>query len=291
LWFQTRSPIVEFVYYALKLSGLLVIVAAAPLLIRRVWDTTPLSEGPIAEGLLKMCSQQRVKVRELLIWRTGGTMINGAVLGVVGGARYILLTDALLDFLPNHFVQAVMAHEIGHVRCKHVPWLTASLFAASGVCLVLFDKLALGTLGVDINHVPAPVQLGASAVSLVAAIAAFGYVSRRFEWQADAFAVKHLSAHTAPTDDAAAQWHPSKTVTRPSIAAMCGALETVAVANHLPRGRFTFRHGSIATRIDRLLSLEGVDLERLPIDAASTRLKWGISACCIFVVASAFGLF
>lgn len=290
-WFQTRSVTVELIYYALKLAGLLLIVAAAPLLIRRIWDTTPLTDGSIAEGLLKMCNQQRVKVRALLVWRTGGTMINGAVLGMIGGARYILLTDALLDFLPNHFVQAVMAHEIGHVRCRHVPWLTATLFAASGVCLVAFDYLLEWTLGADINHAPPPVQLGASAVALGIAVAAFGYVSRRFEWQADAFAVRHISAHTPPTDDPAAPWTPSATVTRPAIAAMCGALETVAVANHLPRDRFTFRHGSIATRIERLLTLEGVPLERLPIDASSRRIKLAIGLGCVLVLVFAFGLF
>jgi len=134
--------------------------------------------------------------------------------------------------------------------------------------------------------------LGASALSLAIAVAAFGYVSRRFEWQADAFAVKHISAHNPPTDDPAAVWLPSPTVTRPAIAAMCGALETVAVANHIQRGRFTFRHGSIATRIDRLLALESVPLEKLPIDAVSRRVKWAILAGCGIVMFVAFkGMF
>lgn len=290
-WFQTQTLTVEWTYHGAKLAGLILIVFAAPVLIRAVWDTTPLREGAIAEGLLKMCRDQRVKVRSLLVWRTGGTMINGAVLGVFGRARYILLTDALLDLLPNHFVQAVMAHEIGHVRCRHVLWLTATLFAASGLCLTLFSLVLIRLLRLDLNRAPVEWQLLASAFALAVGVAAFGYVSRRFEWQADAFAVKHISTFNPPTDDPAAAWHPSPTVTRPAIAAMCGALETVAVANHIPRARFTFRHGSIATRIERLLALEGVPLNRLPIDAASSRLKWGIALSCAFVIASAFGLF
>ncbi|MFT3685423.1 MAG: M48 family metallopeptidase [Phycisphaerales bacterium] len=286
----TQSNAAQLTYAAVKLSGLLLIVAAAPLLIRRIWDTTPLVEGAIAQGLLKMCEQQGVKVRRLLVWRTGGTMINGAVLGMVGGARYILLTDALLDYLPGHFVQAVMAHEIGHVRCKHVPWLTATLFAVSGVCLVAADLVLTHLVGIDVNHASPSLQLAASGGAVVVAVFAFGYVSRRFEWQADAFAVKHISAHTPPTDDPAAPWQPSVTVTRPAVAAMCGALETVAVANHLPRDRFTFRHGSISTRINRLLQLEGIPLDRLPIDRGVRRIKLLIGLSCLLVIAATLGL-
>jgi STE24 endopeptidase len=286
-WISGHREAASLAYYILKLSGLALIVAAAPLAIRRVWDTVPLRDGSVAEGLLRMCRLQRVKVRELLVWRTGGTMINGAVLGILGSARFILLTDALLDVLPNHCVQAVMAHEIGHVRCRHVPWLTATLFAASGTALVAMNAALNLLLGLDIDHLPGAWQLALSALALGFAILAFGYVSRRFEWQADAFAVKHFSEHTPPTDDATAPWAPSPTATRPAVKAMCAALDIVATANHLPKKRFTFRHGSIATRIARLESLEGVPVDRLPIDAVSRRVKWAIGLGCIVVLATA----
>jgi len=286
-WINGHPTAAPLAYCGLKLSGLGLVIAAAPLAIRRVWDTTPLREGDIAKGLLRMCELQRVKVRGLLVWRTGGTMINGAVLGVLGSARYILLTDGLLDALPGHCVQAVMAHEIGHVRCRHVPWLTATLFAVSGSALVVINLGLKLTTGTDLDHVEAHWQLALSAIALATAVVAFGYVSRRFEWQADAFAVKHFSQHTPPTDDADAPWSPSPTATRPAVAAMCTALEIVATANHLSRSRFTFRHGSIATRVQRLRSLEGQRVDRFPIDAVSSRLKLGILLGCVVVAVSA----
>lgn len=289
-WMQAHEQFAEFIPLILQVAGLGVIAASSPLLIRRLWDTHPLRDGTVAEGLIRMCTQQGVVVRGLLVWRTGGTMINGAVLGLFGKARYILLTDALLDFLPNHYVQAVMAHEIGHVRCKHVPWLTATLFASSGAAIALTSLVTESVFHTDINHIDPAVQLTVSAAALGFAVFTFGWVSRRFEWQADAFAVKHLSTFTPPSDDTAAPWAASPTVTRQSIAAMCGALETVAVANHLPRSRFTFRHGSIATRIERLLALEGVPLHSLPIDTAARRVKWGITAGCLVVVLSVLRL-
>jgi len=286
-WMHAHPTQWPLVYYAIKLCAMAVIIASAPLVIRRVWDTTPLREGSIAEGLLRMCRQQGVKVRDLLVWRTGGTMINGAVLGVLGRARYILLTDGLLDVLPNHAVQAVMAHEIGHVRCRHVPWLTATLLAASGTALFAADAALRLALGTDLDHLPETAQLAVCAAAFGGAVAAFGYVSRRFEWQADAFAAKHFSVHTPPTDDPEAPWTPSPTVTRPAVASMCAALEIVAEANNLPRSRFTFRHGSIATRVARLRALEGQPLNALRVDAVSRWLKRAVLAGCVLVVATA----
>ncbi|HYD02298.1 MAG TPA: M48 family metallopeptidase, partial [Phycisphaerales bacterium] len=286
-WMHGHPTQWPLAYYAVKLGLMSVIIASAPLVIRRVWDTTPLREGAIAEGLLRMCRLQGVKVRDLLVWRTGGTMINGAVLGVLGRARYILLTDGLLDVLPNHAVQAVMAHEIGHVRCRHVPWLTATLLASSGTALFTADALLRLMLGTDLDHLPETAQLAVCAAAFGGAVLAFGYVSRRFEWQADAFAAKHFSVHTPPTDDPEAAWAPSPTVTGPAVASMCAALEIVAEANHLPRERFTFRHGSIATRVARLRALEGQPLGALRVDAVSRWLKRAVLVGCVLVVATA----
>jgi hypothetical protein len=79
-----------------QLAGVVVIVAAMPLVMRLVWDTAPLADGPLRDRLAAICRSHRVKVRDLLVWRTHGTMINGAAMGIVGPARYILLSDALL---------------------------------------------------------------------------------------------------------------------------------------------------------------------------------------------------
>ncbi|MEM9419020.1 MAG: hypothetical protein AAGA25_08240, partial [Planctomycetota bacterium] len=56
----------------------------APLLIRKLWDTVPLPPGPIRDKLLAMCDRHRVRVSDLLLWRTFGGMINAAVMGLFG---------------------------------------------------------------------------------------------------------------------------------------------------------------------------------------------------------------
>jgi STE24 endopeptidase len=100
---------------AAQVVGMGLVLTMMPLVLRRVWSTAVLGPGPLRDCLTEMCARQRVRVRELLVWGTHGTMINGAVMGFLGPLRYILLTDALLESLPQRQVEAVMAHELGHV--------------------------------------------------------------------------------------------------------------------------------------------------------------------------------
>jgi STE24 endopeptidase len=183
-------------------------------------------------------------------------MINGAVMGLIPRLRYILLTDALLEHLPPEQVEAVTAHEIGHVKRRHILWLIASGIGTLTVIGVGIQVL-MELVRPGFSWTIAGQGIG-SVVSLGTAFVVFGFVSRRFEWQADAFAVQHLSG-----------LEPGRSgvmVTAEAVGAMRGALESVARLNHIPRRRFTWRHGSIATRQLKLAQLVGMRADRLPID-------------------------
>ncbi|MFN7021812.1 MAG: M48 family metallopeptidase [Phycisphaerales bacterium] len=300
----------------LQLAGVAVIFSVSPLLLRRLWDTVRLSSGPLHDRLMDLCRSSGVKIRGLLVWRTHGTMLNGAVIGLFAPLRYILLTDALLDQLPRRQVEAVMAHEIGHAKHGHMPWLAGSLLAGFGGAAVLVGVVAWGVLVlVDLAGQPALAErFGASGVlmgvmalcSFAAALAWFGFVSRRFEWQADAFAVQQLSRviedeeerdglPTGRSTTVSTAW-PGFTnivttldldaLSRPvaavaergrvraeAVEAMTGALDSVAELNHISKRRFTWRHGSIAYRQKRLRELAGRPLGPQPIDRVSRVLK------------------
>jgi STE24 endopeptidase len=255
----------------IQLTGLAVILIVMPLAMRRIWDTVVLGTGPLRDRLLAMCRTQRVKVSELLVWRTQGAMINGAVMGLIPRLRYILLTDALLEHLPPDQVEAVTAHEIGHVKRRHILWLIASGIGSLtiiGVGIQLLMEVARP--GVSASVVG---QSVGSVVSLAAAFVVFGFVSRRFEWQADAFAVQHMSG-----------LEPGRTgvlVTPEAVGAMRGALESVARLNHIPRRRFTWRHGSIATRQLKLAQLVGMKADRLPIDRQARWIAAGAAGAAL----------
>lgn len=116
----SRRAVVQQV---LQLCGVAGVFCIAPALLRQIWDTIPLPGGPLRDRLVALHRSQKVRIREILVWRTHGSMINGAVMGLIGRLRYVLLTDALLDNLPERQVEAVMAHEVAHVRCGHMHWL------------------------------------------------------------------------------------------------------------------------------------------------------------------------
>jgi Zn-dependent protease with chaperone function len=248
-----------------QILGMGLVLTVIPAVLRRVWDTVRLGPGPLRSVLESMCSAHRVRVRELLVWRTHGTMINGAVMGLFWPVRYILLTDALLDGLTGPQVEAVMAHELGHIRRHHMLWLGVAALAAMGLSGMALDS-ALAQTGW--GWVPGDWGQGVVAVGAVAVgLLVFGYFSRRFEWQADAFAVQHLSGYLPGRAGAGA------VITPYAVDAMVSALRAVAELNHIPPGRFTWRHGSISTRLRRLRALVGLPASRLTIDRQASALK------------------
>ncbi len=265
---------------AVQYAGVLVILAAMPAVLVRAWSTVRLGAGPLRERLEELCRVHGVRVRALLVWRTHNAMVNGALIGIVPPLRYILLTDALLGSLPLRQVEAVMAHEVAHARRHHLPWLVVILLGTAGVTWTAGELLYAAVLpsGGSASVVPGVVL---TVATLTVTVLAFGHVSRRFEQQADAFAVQHLSREDAPDADP-----PIATVTAAD--AMSGALANVAVLNHIDPVSFSFRHGSIATRRRRIAALVGRRLDALDVDRRVRRLKVvGLVALAVVLVLAA----
>lgn len=268
--------------------GAAVAFLLAPLLMRKMWDTVPLPAGPIREKLLAMCTRHGVAVNDLLLWRTYGGMINAAVMGLFGRVRFILLSDGLLDQVSEREVEAVMAHELAHVRLKHLWWLLIS--AAAGVAGLSVAGEALAATGIVW---PTWAQASLYAFGLVLWIVGFGWVSRRIERQADTFGARHMTAVHAERVGSTLGERTYATGHDPAQAAhrfddygvesMVGALQRVADLNHIATERRSWRHGSIAWRQAYLRSLVGQPLDRPPID----RLMRVINAVCLGVLLAA----
>ncbi len=250
-------------------AGLSVFVFA-PLLVRWLLDAAPLPAGPTREALMNVCRAHRVRVRGLLLWQTGGSMINAAVMGLIGRLRYVLLTDALLELMRPSELEAVMAHEIGHVRCAHMPWMVGALLGSMMATIWLLIGLLSGITLIwpEFASEERTWLETAESVAVVAiALASFGWISRRFERQADTFAVQHLSAHQSPEADTAA----ADLVTERAVATMRHALGRIAVLNAVPPTRRSWRHGSIRWRQVYLETLVGKPLDGLAIDR---QIRW-----------------
>lgn len=288
-WIEHRigaaSTLTTVLLGALHFSGVLLLLAFMPLALRFIWRTTPLGPGALRDRLDALCKRQGVRCRDYLVWHTHTGMINGALVGIIPRMRYILLTEPLLQRLPIDQVEAVMAHEVAHARRWHLPWLLVVLMSTLGLAWTA-AVIALSE-GMSLLQVPPSQSLNglANAVSLLAAIAValvvFSWVSRKFERQADAFGAQHLSGmarhgngNGAVIDPAAAE-------------AMIGALGAVASINRIPIRKFSWRHGSIRGRQQRLREIVGCPVCPLPIDR---QVRWikvaaGVALLAMFALA------
>jgi hypothetical protein len=137
-------------------------------------------------------------------------MLTAGVMGLVSRFRYILVTDALLHILDPTEVDAVIAHEIGHVKKRH---LLLYLFFFIGYMVVAFATFDLIVYLIvfsepiyrfifftGISRTTVTTSLMSLAIIfnfLVYFRFVFGYFMRNFERQADAF-VFTLFASASP---------------------------------------------------------------------------------------------
>ncbi len=132
---------------ALYFLFFLVLVAVfGPVMIQKFWRCTPLEEGVSRARIRHLCGRAGVRCADILYWPIfGGRMITAGVMGLVHRFRYILVTRALLQVLDADEVDAVIAHEIGHVKKRH---LLFYLFFFACYMLLSYATLDLVVYGV-----------------------------------------------------------------------------------------------------------------------------------------------
>ena len=72
---------------------------------------------------------------------------NAYTLAIAGRKPFIVVHSALLELLEPAEVQAVLAHELGHLKCDHGVWLTAANVIASGTVSVRVKTVREGACG------------------------------------------------------------------------------------------------------------------------------------------------
>ncbi|MFI4883235.1 MAG: M48 family metalloprotease [Phycisphaerales bacterium JB064] len=248
--------------------GTILIVAVAPAIVVRVLGTRPLADGPLQERIDDLCKQMGARISGVRLWDNPSA--NAAILGLLPFARYMLITEPLLRGMPRHELDAVIAHELAHVRQHHVLWIVLSLMAI--VTLLSFAQTPLASL-LDVLGTTASEAI---AFTLVAALAihAFGVISRLIERHADARA-----AVAVATEIAGEQGVPDELVHPGGPASMAAALSRVCALNGVNPGRWGFRHGSVAQRQRALSLLPGLPAGRLPVDRKVALLRRATLLC------------
>ena len=270
----------------LRITAALVALLLVPSVLMRAIGASPLRAGALREMISTTLKDADVRARDVMLWPTGGTMVNGAVIGLIPSMRFVLLTDELLERLPSGQIRAVVAHEAGHIRHRHLPWTILSLLALVGTIGVLIEwglECLLPSL-IEWSGAPSRMVATLEAIGIMLVIVltflCFGWISRRFELQADASAARDLTVRGGFGDDTAAR---EGRLDEQATMLMCGALESVSSINGVDPTRHTWRHGSIRWRQNRLRALIGTRLERLSIDHDVRRIKFTMIMLMIFL--------
>ena len=174
-------------------------------LFNRFW---PLPEGELRDGLVDLAGRTGFPLREVFVMDgSRRSARSNAFFTGFGARKRIVLFDTLIERHPPEEILAILAHEIGHWRRRHVLVGTVLGLAQTGALLFL--------LQVFVGHRPLFAAFGVDAPSFHVGLVLFGLLltplqvalslagnalSRHHERQADAFAREAMGGGTALAD-------------------------------------------------------------------------------------------
>jgi Zn-dependent protease with chaperone function len=174
-----------------------------PPLVRWLWGCRPMPPGPLRDHVESFCRAQGFH-SEILYWPLfEGQVLTAAVMGIVPRFRYLMITPGLAAALDEEELDAVLAHEIGHVKRYHLVQYVLLFLGFSLLAGKLVEPLPYLLLGSDFFYnilqvFPVDPDLLLAGVSLVVLLGfmllyfrfVFGYFIRNFERQADLYVFK-----------------------------------------------------------------------------------------------------
>jgi STE24 endopeptidase len=205
---------------------------------------TPLEEGELRDAIKKFADKVGFKLDNIFVINGSkrSTKANAYFTGF-GAKKRIVLYDTLINDMETDELVAVLAHEIGHYKKKHVIQGLLISLVQTGIVLFIFSLLINNTnlskaLGVDVpNFHIGLVAFGIlySPVSFVLGIF-MNLLSRKNEYQADEFAAVNFKPE-----------------------ALASALKKLSVknlSNLTPHKTYVFFHYSHPTLLQRLEKIE-----------------------------------
>jgi len=188
----------ELVFFLLFLF---IVAIAGPIMIQKLWQCKPLEKGFHRSRIEALCSRAGIQYANILYWPIfGGGMITAGIMGLVAKARYILVTSALLRFLRVEEFDSVIAHELGHIKKKHLLFYLFFFIGYIFLSYTSFDLILFSLYYSDLiygfinNARLNPATLFSTLFSIITILIfliyfrfIFGYFMRNFERQADAY--------------------------------------------------------------------------------------------------------
>lgn len=225
LWFGSGGSPGDFLVILVILSGAGVVF---PYFLVKMWSCSPLEDGPQRHLIESVCRAHGLLYRDIMVWDIGeGKFLNAGIMGVTRHFRYVLFTRKILNVLSDDELTAVLGHEIGHSKSRHI--LLNIIISFGFLSFFIVVSSVLGSLGIFFFPGVAELILFGVTVGTVVLYwrVIFGYISRRFERQADLYGVK-VAGSADP---------------------MISALEKLAQASGRSKNHPNWTHYTIAERI------------------------------------------
>lgn len=192
------TPEGQVIYFLFFLSTVVII---GPAMIQKFWRCKPLESGYVRSRIEKLCRRAGLEYSNILYWPIfGGRMITAGIMGLIKKFRYILITKALVRHLEPEEMDAVIAHEIGHIKKKHLHFYLVFFIGYIFLAYTSFDLLVYFIIYTDpvyrlisssgINHdtiISAVFSLIIIIIFFIYFRYIFGYFMRNFERQADTY--------------------------------------------------------------------------------------------------------
>ena len=173
----------------------------APVLIFPLFNKfTPLPEGSLRDRLLTLARRTAFQTESINVMDgSKRSRHSNAFFTGFGRFRKIVLFDTLIQQLPEPELEAVLAHEIGHFKKKHIPKMLIASALVSLAGFYVLSWLAKRTwFYAPFGLSPGNIVPALLLFALLSGLLTFWFAplanwwSRRYEYQADAFAANAM---------------------------------------------------------------------------------------------------
>jgi STE24 endopeptidase len=209
LWLMQRAGNAWWFYvWLLWVAFNALVLLLYPTLIAPIFNKfEPLKDSALAERIGALLSRTGFASKGVFVMDGSRRSAHGnAYFTGLGRAKRIVFFDTLIERLLPPEIEAVLAHELGHFKLKHIAKrLAFSFFVSLGVLALLGWLITQPWFfaGLGIEPSPGEAQHGVALVLFMLVLPVFTFVfaplaslmSRKHEFEADRFAARNASAN------------------------------------------------------------------------------------------------